>query len=211
MPKQDDLVQRCRRGDREAQQELYAQTSERIYRLLLRMTASPDTAFDLTQDTYLRAFTRIDQFDGRSSLATWLYRIAVTEALQHLRREKRLAANLKKHRSATTVDSSTEQSVARIDVNEALTALEPTDRATLLLRYQDGLDYGAIAEALECAKGTVGSRLHRARERLRTILGKGYASREEGEGPEHQRNRVTGSVVPPVPTGEPGSTDPTRK
>ena len=78
---ESELVDGCRKGEREAQRELYARTCERIYALLLRMTRHPEDAFDLAQDTYLRAFARIGQFDGRSSLATWLYSIAVTQAL----------------------------------------------------------------------------------------------------------------------------------
>ena len=83
-----ELVELCRRGDRQAQRALYDQTAEAIYRLALRMTRNADDAFDVAQDTYVRAFTRIEQFDGRSSLATWLHRIAVNEALQLLRRRK---------------------------------------------------------------------------------------------------------------------------
>ncbi len=67
---EQELVERCREGDREAQRELYDRTSGPVYRLLLKMTASPDDAFDLAQETYLKAFTRINQFDGRSSVAT---------------------------------------------------------------------------------------------------------------------------------------------
>ncbi len=75
------IVAGCKQGDREAQRQLYDLTSERIHRLMLRMTRSADDAFDLTQEAYMRAFTQIGQFDGRSSLGTWLYRIAVNQAL----------------------------------------------------------------------------------------------------------------------------------
>ena len=208
---ESELVARCQQGDREAQRELYARTSERIYRLLVRMTGSGDTALDLAQDTYLRAFTRIAQFDGRSSLATWLYRIAVTQALQFLRRERRLRAKLQADSSQTPIDTSGEQAIARLDLNEAMAALQPTDRAILLLRYQEGLDYRAIAKVAACAEGTVASRLHRARERLRKILGKSYAPPEESEAAGHQRDRGIGPAGPRSVAGKPASRGSTRK
>ena len=200
-----ELVTRCRKGDREAQQELYSQTSERIYRLLLRMTGNQDMALDLAQDTYLRAFTRIDQFDGRSAFGTWLYRTAVTEALQFLRREKRFRSSLQEHASEAAVDSSSERTVARMDVNEALGTLEPRDRAILLLRYQEGQSYRAIAETLECEEGTVASRLNRARKRIKEILGKVYAREEEDDAAEHQKRGETGRADAPAAAGKPAS------
>ncbi len=174
-----DLVARCREGDREAQRELYDRTSVRVYRLLLKMTASPDDAFDLAQETYLKAFTRIGQFDGRSSVATWLFRVAVNEALQFRRRAGLSRVQPHENIPDDGVVSDIEQSAVRLDVNEALALLPPHDRAMLALRYQDGLDYRAIAEVVGCAAGTVASRLNRAREGLREILRKSYTVEEE--------------------------------
>ncbi len=169
MTEEEKLVQRCRSQDREAQHEVYRRTSQRIYRLLLRMTGDADAAFDLAQETYVRAFTRIGQFDGKSALATWLYRIAVNEALQHLRRAGRAASRLTDD-PARREAASPDTVATRLDVQAALARLTAIDRAMLLLRYQDGLDYAAIAEAVGCRPGTVASRLNRARGRLRELL-----------------------------------------
>ena len=182
-----DLVQRCREGNREAQRELYDRTSEHIYRLLLKMTTSTDDAFDLTQETYIKAFTRIAQFDGRSSVATWLYRVAVNEALQFLRRAGQMRAKLQEIVPDDRMESDIEQSTIRLDVNDALALLPPHDRAMLALRYQEGLDYRAIAEVVGCAAGTVASRLNRARQGLRGILQKSYATKEERSHDEHPK------------------------
>jgi len=176
---EQELVERCREGDREAQRELYDRTSGPVYRLLLKMTANPDDAFDLVQSTYLKAFTRINQFDGRSTVATWLYRVAVNEALQFLRSAGRTRARLREIAPEQCVESNIEHSSIRLDMNDALATLPPNDRAMLLLRYQEGLDYRAIAEVVGCASGTVASRLNRARGNLREILRKSYGSREE--------------------------------
>ena len=89
-----EMVEGCRRGDRQAQRDLYETTSDRVFGLLLRMTGSKDDAFDLSQETYLKAFSQIEKFEGRSSIATWLYRIAVNEALQFLRRAETKRANV---------------------------------------------------------------------------------------------------------------------
>jgi len=199
-----DLVERCRQGDRQAQHELHAQTSDRIYRLLFRMTRRAEDALDLAQETYFRAFTRIDRFDGRSSFFTWLCRIAVNEALQFLRREG--VARARREASAIQARSevSTADAGAKLDLDAALAALPAEERALLLLRYQAGLDYKALAEATNSPAGTVASRLNRARERLRRILKKGDGSAEETSAPVHPILRMTsGSARPSVPTSSP--------
>ncbi len=185
-----DLVQRCREGNREAQREIYDRTSERVYRLLLKMTASPDDALDLAQETYLKAFTRIGQFDGRSSVATWLYRVAVNEALQFHRGAGQTRVKMQKLAPQNGTGSDIERSTIRLDVNTGLAALAPNDRAILLLRYQEGLDYRAIAQVVGCADGTVASRLNRAREALRGILRKSYGEGEETGPGEHPKEVI---------------------
>lgn len=175
---EQELVKLCRQGDREAQRALYDRTSEPVYRLLLRMTGCRDDAFDLAQDTYVKAFTRIDQFDGRSSVVTWLYRVAVNEALQYLRRASRTRVKLREYPPAGVAPPGNEVGDIRLDIQDAIATLSPSDRAMILLRYQEGLDYGAIAEVCDCAVGTVASRLNRARSELRSHLQKSYGLRE---------------------------------
>jgi len=175
---ESELIDGCRKGACEARRELYARTSERIYQLTLRMTGNPEDAFDLAQNTYLRAFARIGSFDGRSSLATWLYRIAVNEALQFLRRADRVRPNRLPIENDVEGSPNDNPIIARMDVSEALASLEPADRTILLLRYQEGLDYKAIATVMACAEGTVASRLNRARKKIRELLGKSYRPRE---------------------------------
>ena len=185
-----ELVKLCRQGNREAQRELYERTSERIYRLLLRMTGNPDDAFDLAQDTYVKAFTRIEQFDGRSSVETWLYRVAVNEALQHLRRAGRNRA--KRRDLAPPIVAGTDNDVGdiRLDIRDAVNALSPSDRAMIFLRYQEGLDYQAIAQVCDCATGTVASRLNRARGEMRSYLQKSYGLREVRRRAWHPRSET---------------------
>lgn len=182
---QNELIRRCREGEQHAQRALFEQTSGSVYRLLLRLVGNPDDAFDLTQETYLKVFAAIAGFDGRSTLKTWLIRIAVNEALQLHRRSRVYKRKLERLASETTQKWEPMAATAsQIDVNEALDRLEPSDRVILLLRYHEGLDYAAIAETARIPEGTVASRLHRARHRLQSVLNGGYG-REEQEAPVH--------------------------
>ena len=186
---EETLIERCRRGDRAAQTELYNRTADRIYGLLLRMTGNQDDALDLAQEAYLKGFAGIDRFDGRSTIATWFHRIALNEALQFLRRSKTTrprseSLNRDQDHAAYDADATTVQ----LDVRAALAQVDPVDRASLLLRYQEGLDYRTIAEILDCAEGTVASRLSRARDRLREILQESYGVREETDASVHPKS-----------------------
>lgn len=169
-----DLIERSRAGDREAQRDLFEQTSLRIYRLLLRMTGNPDDASDLTQETYLKGFQRLDQFDGRSAVASWFYRIAINEALQFRRRQGVGSVKLRALAPDRPNEARRPSTDLRLDLEDAISELSADDQALLLLRYQEELDYRGIAGVLECAEGTVASRLNRARDRLRELLRKSY-------------------------------------
>jgi RNA polymerase sigma-70 factor (ECF subfamily) len=130
----------------------------------------------------LRAFERIGQFDGRAALSTWLYRIAVNEALLLGRRS---AATRAAHDRAARQRTGNGQPAPglRLDIAHALERLSPEDQLVLLLRYDQNLDYRTIGEVLGIPGGTVASRLNRARERLRELLG-AYQT-EETRRPAH--------------------------
>lgn len=183
-----ELIAGCKRGDRSAQRELYTRTSEKVYRLLVKMTRNLDTAYDLAQEAYLKAFSRINQFNGESSLGTWLYRIAVNEALQFLRRKGSLSLVSECDPADASAAGDSRAVALRMDVNAGLDQLEANERAILILRYQEGLDYRAIAEVMDCPAGTVASRLNRARDRLRQVLGSDYGASEERTGEKHPMN-----------------------
>lgn len=185
MPAEEELVEGCRRHDREAQRQVYLQTSPRVYGLLRRLTRSEDEAFDLAQETYLRAFTQIGQFDGRSSLATWICRIAINEALRFLRRAAAARTRQRLLGRARLREAGGPPGTARLDVEEALEALPAEDRVILLLRYHQGLGYRAIAAVIGCPEGTVASRLNRALQRLRARLRRDYGPQEDTTGAAH--------------------------
>ncbi len=167
----EELIRRCREQDRHAQHALYDRHAPRLHRLALRMMGNPQDADDVIQDAFVQAFSHIDRFRGGSSVATWLHRITVNEALQRLRRHRRSEEKLRALPARSDVPDPADRTDLRLDLDAALARLDPDERAILLLRGQQGLSYAEIADVLSLAPGTVASRLNRARARLRQHLG----------------------------------------
>src|SRR5207253_918775 len=137
------------RRDRDAQRALYALTHERLFRLLLRMTRhEPEQAAYLLQDTYVRAFERIAQFNGDAGIATWLHRIAVNEALQFIRKSRRRDRLMKTREEALASSGKSDRAALQVELRDALACLPPDDRALLVMKYYEGMSYADIAEAL---------------------------------------------------------------
>lgn len=195
------LIEGCRGGNRQAQRELYARTSGRIFRLLLKLTGNRDDALELAQETYLRAFARVGEFDGRSAITTWLYRIATNEGLQFLRHKKVEQTALPSIRARIDQSSENAKCGSPPDVAEALAKLPVDDRALVVLRFEEGLDYASISALIGCPVGTVASRLNSVRRRLRALLLKeSPGPGEESEGSKHQIDRASAA---PDDSGEP--------
>lgn len=156
-------------GDRSALAAIYNATSDRVYRLMVRMVGVQDAA-DLTQQTFVRAFHKIEQFAGDAKFETWLYRLATNEALQHLRREKHRRTKDLVIEPTTEAADPVEQQERATMVQQALASIDPELRAIFTLKEEAGLSYQEIAETLGIPAGTVGSRLNRARRELRELL-----------------------------------------
>ncbi len=180
---EDELIVRAGAGDEAAFEQLVVAYEKRIYNLTLRMTGSRDDAFDLTQETFLKAWHGISLFRFDSSFATWLCRIACNACTDHLRRQRRrrtVSLTELEDESipyAAAVVSSTqdpagiaEEKLGREAVCEALGQLPPEFRMVLTLRALEELSYEEIGEALDLKPGTVKSRLARARQRMRLLL-----------------------------------------
>ena len=165
-----ELISQCRRGDRAAQHELYVRTSDAVFRLLVRLTRDEHAAFDLAHDAYILAFSRIAEFNGASSIRTWIHRIALNGALQYLRRRKLHRVDDGVSLSDMPGPSNRDAEALHVDVDEALERLSLLDQTILILRYQQGLGHDEIAEIMDCPCGTVRSRLRRASERMRRLM-----------------------------------------
>jgi len=164
-----EVVAACQQGEPVAQRRLYEASHQNVYRLVVRMVGVQSAA-DVTQQVFLQVFRKISQFSGRSQFGTWIYRVAVNESLQHLRKSKRLQMQRIEQEPIDRSPNNHENIDNKELLEQALAQLEPELRSTFLLREIEGLSYDEIARALEIPEGTVGSRLNRARRELKQHL-----------------------------------------
>jgi RNA polymerase sigma-70 factor (ECF subfamily) len=164
-----EVLEGCRAGQREAQQRLYERCRQRVYRLMVRMAGIQDAA-DVTQQVFLQVFRKLDQFAGLSKFDTWLYRLAVNEALQHLRKRHRWKFQTLSREPVSDQSPTGQRHEHKELLDHALSRLEPELRSIFVLRSVEELSYREIAEALDIPEGTVGSRLNRARSELQKYL-----------------------------------------
>lgn len=163
------LVAAARAGDEGACCALYERTAITTYRLVVRIVGRTD-AEDVLQQVYLKAFSTIDQFCGQSRIQTWLYRIAVNESLQHLRRGRRKASVPLEFEPMDDAPHHEDSHDEAELLERALARLDPDLRAVFVLREVEQLSYRELAETLHIAEGTVASRLNRARTLLKQHL-----------------------------------------
>lgn len=163
------VVAACRSGNRDAQRCLYDSCHHEIYRLAVRMVGQEDAA-DVTQQVFMQAFRKLEQFSGRSKFQTWLYRLAINEALQFRRRSRRHAMQHIEEETLDEAPSHASRTEQREAIEFALQQLDPELRTIFVLREVEQLSYQEIAETLSVPEGTVGSRLNRARRELRHLL-----------------------------------------
>lgn len=170
-------------SSREEFECIYRTYRSRIYSLCLRMTGNCDQAEDLTQDTFLRAFQKLDTFRGESSFYFWLRRVAINVVLLQFQKpsERREASLDMLAEPDGSADSSSGMqfggadrhllSVAdRIDLQRALDRLAAGFRAVLLLHDVEGYEHAEVSRRLSCSVGTSKSQLHKARTRMRGFL-----------------------------------------
>lgn len=171
-----DLVLRARSGDTDAFGVLVDRHAPALYRTAAALVSNAADAQDVVQETLLAAYQQVGRFEGRSSVRTWMVGILVRQAALHHRESSRrrvipispeLADN---DRGAATKDA-TGRADAKMDVARALASLSQEHREVLVLRELDGLTYDEIAAALKLPRGTIESRLFRARQALREVLG----------------------------------------
>jgi RNA polymerase sigma-70 factor (ECF subfamily) len=181
------LIEMARGGDRAAFEELVRRHADRLYRVVLRFSADPEEAEDITQEAFLRAWRSIGRFRGRSRFFTWLYRIAINEAKR--RHERRPASG-----AVTPIEQSpledapdwsesperrAQQRDMRVALEQAVRALPFKYRAPLILRDVEGLSTAEAAEVMGLREAAFKSRLHRARLSVRRALDEYFEEEEE--------------------------------
>ena len=172
-----ELAQRCGRGDPDAFEQLYRAHAGRLYTLIVRMVASAETAEDLLQEVFLNAYRKVSNFRGESSLGTWIYRLAMNQCLDYLRARQskfgRLTDSLDEEDAVEPVapESLVPSTVDRMDLERAIARLPERCRAVFLLHDVEGFEHREIAEILGVTEETSKSQVHKARMKLRTLLG----------------------------------------
>ena len=165
------LIARVQAGDARAERELYEAHVDRVYRLVYRIAGDPDQAQDYTQETFIRAFDRLGDFRGDAALGTWICSIAVSVALNGLRRRKRLRTREVALDEATA--AATEQRSEpdlRDRLARAIEDLPEGYRVVFLMHDVEGYTHEEIGRTLGVQTGTSKAQLSRARAKLRRSL-----------------------------------------
>ncbi len=172
------LVDRIRRGELGAFEELYRAHAGRIYSLALRMLGNAADAEDLLQEIFLTAHRKLETFRGDAALGTWLYRLATNQVLDHVRSRAARTGQMTDGLDDAAVIADGmghrlgERAIDRIDLERALAQLPEGCRAAFVLHDVEGLEHREVADVLGIAEGTSKSQVHKARLRLRALLGK---------------------------------------
>lgn len=174
-----NLVKRVQQGDRKAFDLLVLRYQHKIIKLIMRYVREPADALDVAQDAFLKAYRALPRFRGDSAFYTWMYRIAINTAKNHLVAQKRRPVDFDLDLQDSEPfdvqhllkDIDTPEGLALTDeiretVQEAIAELPPDLRTAIVLREMEGMSYEEIAQTMECPVGTVRSRIFRAREAI---------------------------------------------
>jgi len=175
-----ELVRRVQKGDKRAYDLLVLKYQHKIAKLISRYIRDPDEVQDVAQEAFIKAYRALANFRGESAFYTWLYRIAINTAKNHLMAQGRRPpgsdveledAMITEEGAAALSDVDTPEGLALTDEIErvilaAIEALPEELRTAITLRELEGLSYEEIAEAMSCPVGTVRSRIFRAREAI---------------------------------------------
>jgi len=172
-----DLVKRARKGDRHAFRELVEETRKGLFHLLVRMLESHQDAEDVLQEVYIKVYRNLDTFRGEASVKSWMYRIGVNTALDRKRGQGAEVISLDQSSffEPESMDVGPERHLSareiREQIQQAMHALTPLERAIFTLRHDALLKLREIASTLEIDVGSVKSILFRAVRKLRKELG----------------------------------------
>ena len=178
-----DIIELALGGDVRAFEEIYKKTSAFVYNVVLKIASNEEDADEIMQDAFMRIWKNLGQFRGLSSFKTWVYRVAVNTALNYRKAAQKHSRKRVDFDSVSASVGTPEKTRSAVDLkererklSELLNALNPDQRACIVLREIEGLDYREIAEALKININTVRSRLKRARERLLSLKEMGWVT-----------------------------------
>jgi RNA polymerase sigma-70 factor (ECF subfamily) len=186
-PSDNELVQRFREGDRHAYSEIVRRYQDRVYTQCFRWLGNRSVAEEVAQDVFIAMFRSLPKFRGESKLSTWIYRVVTNhcknrrlyrqrrahgrhEPLEGPRPEDEDAPRRQLADDRPGTDASLHQSEAEVLVRDALARLDEDQRRIIILRDVQDLSYEEISDILGVPRGTVKSRIHRARTQLASVL-----------------------------------------
>ncbi len=172
------VVQRVLEGEKELFEILLRRYNQRLFRVIRSYIHSDDDVMDILQDSYVKAYTKLGQFNNESSFSTWLIRIAINEALQQIRKNKRILVNYGRTERLENVfnlpdtnqmnpEKQTIRTETRALVEEAVDRLPEKYRVVFMLHQVEGLSNPEIAACLKLSDSNVKVRLHRAKTLLK--------------------------------------------
>jgi len=170
------IVHRLKSGDLQALNELMNQYKEEFYRLAYHILGNKEDAEEILQDTFLRAYQKINSYEGKAKLSTWLYRICVNRCLNRLESRKARAAKVTGMDEIQNLpdlhDTAAEYEAAELreTINHAIDQLKPDQRILISLYYMQAFSCAEISDILQQPLGTVKTHLFRARNSLKKIL-----------------------------------------
>lgn len=180
-----EQICRAGQGDMGAFREIYQKTSGYVYALAYRIVNTKHDAEEVTQDVFLKVYRSLNSFKFEASFKTWLYRIAVNTALNHAKKRKRVTTREVEEIFEDPATVTQPDAGKRLEAEDSerklkalLDRLNPDQRACIVLREIEGMDYQTIAANLGMNINTVRSRLKRARETLMMLGKKEVASHE---------------------------------
>ena len=170
-----EIVRRCQDGDLEAFESIYRRHGRSLFSLAYRMVGNLTDAEDLLQEIFLLAFDKLPTYQGRSSLRTWLHRLAVNRCLDYLRsraaRNRSLTESFDDRGHASSPSAGPGAPEERLDLERAIRQLPRSYRAAFLLYDVEGFGHREVAEILGVAEGTSKSLVHKARLKIREQIG----------------------------------------
>ncbi len=164
------LIAACRRGDEAGFAELVRRHQRRVFRLAGRFFPRPEEIEDVSQETFLAVWVKLDSYRGEAPFEHWLTRVCLNCCYARLRQRRPVAAAMPDEVPAPAADPN-----ARLEVEQLMRRLPSADRFMLLLLHGEGWSVQEIAERLGWSRVAVKVRAHRARVRLRTLLEEGIA------------------------------------
>ncbi|CAN5521104.1 sigma-70 family RNA polymerase sigma factor [soil metagenome] len=164
------LVERAKSGDRTAFSQLVARHEDVVYRVCFRVLGSREDAEDAAQEAFVRAYKKLDGFEGRSSFKTWMVRLSMNVSLNERSKRKGTLPEAPMPAPAPDPERELLASEAAARVHGALQEIQPNHRAAISLRDLEGLSYKEVGESLDIAEGTARVWAHRGRAKLREAL-----------------------------------------